>query len=128
MMEVNPMDELAAFVFKGAIAGGIIYAWTIGHGKPSKYRAGRAKNMKEEFAVYGFPSWVEPIVRVVKLLLALCLLVGYFYQHIVRPVAGILTVIMFVAVMMHLKMTRDPLVRVLPAYALLSFSIFLLMD
>ena len=43
------MDELAAFVFKGAIAGGII-AWTIGHGKPSKYRAGRAKNMKEEFA------------------------------------------------------------------------------
>ena len=84
--------------------------------------------MKEEFAVYGFPSWVEPIMRIVKLLLALCLLVGYFYQPIVRPVAGILTVIMFVAVMMHLKMTRDPLVRVLPAYALLSFSIFLLMN
>ena len=56
----DPMDLLAAFVFKGAISFGIIYAWTIGYNRPSKFRAGNARNMKEEFAVYGFPGWVLP--------------------------------------------------------------------
>ncbi|MEC7395129.1 MAG: DoxX family protein, partial [Verrucomicrobiota bacterium] len=84
--------------------------------------------MKEEFAVYGLPAWSVPIMRVLKLSLALALLVGYFYQPVVKPVAGALTVIMFVAVMMHLKLRRDPLVRALPSYLLLCFSIFLILD
>jgi len=127
-MEGDPMDAVASFVFKGWIAFGIIYAWTYSFDKPSKFRAGKAKNMKEEFAVYGLPAWSVPIMRVLKLSLALALLAGYFYQPLVKPVAGALTVIMFVAVMMHLKLRGDPLVRALPSYLLLCFSIFLILD
>ena len=90
----DPMDLLAAFVFKGAISLGIIYAWTIGYNRPSKFRAGNARNMKEEFAVYGFPGWVLPVTRVVKLSLAVCLLFGYFFPIVVKPVAIALTIIM----------------------------------
>ena len=124
----DPMDLLAAFVFKGAISFGIIYAWTIGYNRPSKFRAGNARNMKEEFAVYGFPGWVLPVTRVVKLSLAVCLLFGYFFPIVVKPVAIALTIIMFVAVMAHLKRFRDPLIKALPAYLILSFNIFLILD
>ena len=65
---------------KGAISFGIIYAWTIGYNRPSKFRGGNARNMKEEFAVYGFPDWLVPVTRVVKLSLAVCLLFGYFFN------------------------------------------------
>ena len=127
-MEGNPMDAIAAFLFKGWIALAIIYAWTYSFNKPSKFRAGKAKNMKEEFEVYGLPAWSVPVIRVIKLALAFALLTGYFYQPVVKPVAGVLAIIMFVAVMMHLKLRKDPLIRVLPAYLLLCFSIFLVLD
>jgi hypothetical protein len=35
---------------------------------------------------------------------------------------------MFVAVMAHLKRFRDPLIKALPAYLILSFNIFLILD
>ncbi len=122
------MDAIASFVFKGAISFGIIYAWTVGFNRPSRFRGGNARNMKEEFAVYGFPDWVLPLMRVVKLSLAACLLFGYFYPAVVKPAAFALAPIMLVAVMAHLKRMRDPLVKALPAYLLLSFSIFLILD
>ena len=124
----DPMDAIASFVFKGAISFGIIYAWTIGYNRPSKFRGGNARNMKEEFAVYGFPDWLLPVTRVVKLSLAVCLLFGYFFPIVVKPVAFLLAPIMFVAVMMHLKKYRDPLVKALPAYLIFSFILFLILD
>ena len=127
-MEGDPMDAIAAFLFKGWIAFAIIYAWTYSFNKPSRFRAGKAENMREEFAVYGLPAWSVPVLRVIKLALAVALLAGYFYQPVVKPVAGVLTIIMFVAVMMHLKLRKDPLIRALPAYLLLTFSIFLVLD
>jgi uncharacterized membrane protein YphA (DoxX/SURF4 family) len=78
--------------------------------------------------VYGFPGWVLPVTRVVKLSLAVCLLFGYFFPIVVKPVAIALTVIMFVAVMAHLKRFREPLIKALPAYLILSFNIFLILD
>ena len=39
-----------------------------------------------------------------------------------------LALIMFVAVMAHLKRIRDPLIKALPAYLILSFNIFLILD
>ena len=127
-LEPNPMDTWVALVFKAFIAIAIIYAWTYSYNRPSKFRGGDAKNMVEEFAVYGFPSWVVPIVRVVKLSLAVCLLLGYAFPVLVKPTAIALTFIMLVAVMMHLKMRRESLVKLLLAYLLVSFSVFLVFD
>ena len=126
-MEGDPMDAVASFVFKGWIAFGIIYAWTYSFDKPSKFRAGKAKNMKEEFAVYGLPAWSVPIMRVLKLS-GFCPVGRVFLPTRGQTGCGALTVIMFVAVMMHLKLRRDPLVRALPSYLLLCFSIFLILD
>tara|TARA_A100001015_G_C14470455_1_gene511543 strand:+ start:106 stop:489 length:384 start_codon:yes stop_codon:yes gene_type:complete len=127
-MEPNPMDALAALVFKAFIAIAIIYAWTYSYNKPSKFRGGDAQNMVEEFAVYGFPAWVVTLVRVVKLSLAVSLLLGYAFPVLVKPTALALTFIMLVAVLMHLKIRRDSLFKAIPAYLLLSFSIFLVFD
>ena len=126
--ENDPMDAIVSFVFKGAISIGIIYAWTFGFNRPSRFRGGNARNMKEEFAFYGFPDWVLPITRVVKISLAVCLLFGYFFPVLVKPVAFVLAPIMLIAVMAHLKDFRDPLVKTLPAYFILSFTIFLIFD
>ena len=124
----DPMDAIAAFVFKGAISFGIIYAWTFGFNRPSRFRAGNARNMREEFAVYGIPEWIMQVTRVTKLSLAVCLLFGYFFPVVVKPVAIAPALIMFVAVMAHLKRIRDPLIKALPAYLILSFNIFLILD
>jgi len=126
--EPDPMDAIASFVFKGAISFGILYAWTIGYNRPSKFRGGNARNMKEEFAAYGLPEWLVAVIRIVKISLAVGLLFGYFLPLVVKPIAIALTIIMFVAVMMHLKLHRDPLIKALPAYLLLSFNIFLILD
>lgn len=39
------------------IALGILNVWLLRFGKTTAWRGGAAKNMKEEFAVYGLPSW-----------------------------------------------------------------------
>ena len=78
--------------------------------------------------MYGIPEWIMQVTRVTKLSLAVCLLFGYFFPVVVKPVAIALALIMFVAVMAHLKRIRDPLIKALPAYLILSFNIFLILD
>ena len=49
------MDALVGPIFHVSIILGIFYAWTIGFNRESKFRGGKARNMKEEFLVYGLP-------------------------------------------------------------------------
>ena len=127
-MDPNPIDALVAFMSKSIVSVGIIYAWTYSYNRPSKFRGGGAQNMKEEFSAYGLPSWIVPIVRIVKLTLAVCLLAGFFIPILVKPVAAILAFIMFVAVLMHLKIRKDSLFKAFPAYLILCCTIFLVLD
>ena len=81
--------------------------------------------MIEEFKVYGYSETTTYLIGGVKLLLSLALLVGLFLPEIVRPVAGILCLIMFWAVVMHLKVELNKPVKAAPAYFVFSLCAYL---
>ena len=122
------MDALVGPIFHVSIILGIFYAWTIGFNRESKYRPGRAKNMKEEFVVYGLPFWFMYTIGAVKLILSTLLIFGFFYPFLLKPVAAALCVVMAGAVLMHLKIREDKLIKALPSYYIFCSSFFLLID
>jgi hypothetical protein len=48
------------------IALGLINVWVFRFARATEYRGAGAKNMKEEFAVYGLPSWFLYVVGLSK--------------------------------------------------------------
>ena len=122
------MDALVGPIFHVSIILGIFYAWTIGFNRESKYRPGRAKNMKEEFIVYGLPFRFMYTIGAVKLILSTLLIFGFFYPFLLKPVAAALCVVMAGAVLMHLKIREDKLIKALPSYYIFCSSFFLLID
>ena len=122
------MDALVGPIFHVSIILGIFYAWTIGFNRESKYRPGRAKNMKDEFIVYGLPFWFMYTIGAVKLILSTLLIFGFFYPFLLKPVAAALCVVMAGAVLMHLKIREDKLIKALPSYYIFCSSFFLLID
>jgi uncharacterized membrane protein YphA (DoxX/SURF4 family) len=103
------------------VALGIYNVWLLRFGKATEWRGGTAKNMKEEFEAYGLPSWFMNLVGFLKLLLATLLIVGVWYQPVVRPAAFGMMVLMLGAIAMHVKVS-DPLKRSLPALTMLVLS------
>ena len=124
----DAMDALVGPIFQVSIILGIFYAWTIGFNRESKFRGGKARNLKEEFLVYGLPGWSMYFIGGIKLLLSSLLILSFYMPVLVKPVAGALTVIMAVAVVMHLKIREDKLIKALPAYYIFCSSFFLLID
>lgn len=108
----------AVLVIQVIIALGIYNVWLLRFGKATEWRGGTAKDMKEEFEVYGLPSWFVGLVGFLKLLFATLLIVGIWYQPVVRPAAIGMAVLMLGAISMHVKVD-DPLVRSLPAFTML---------
>jgi uncharacterized membrane protein YphA (DoxX/SURF4 family) len=106
------------------IALGLLNAWVFRYNKESKWRGGTAKNMKEEFAVYGLPNWFMYVVGFLKILIAILLLVGVWIQLFVKPASALLVVLMLGAVLMHIKV-KDAYIKSLPAFCLLVSSILL---
>lgn len=117
------MDSLA-LVLQIIIALGIFNVWVLRFGKSTSWRGGDASNMKEEFAVYGLPEWSMKVIGALKMLLAIGLIAGVWYPELTNPAAIGMATLMLGAVAMHLKV-RDPLMKALPAFTLLVFSIFI---
>jgi uncharacterized membrane protein YphA (DoxX/SURF4 family) len=103
------------------IALGIFNVWILRFSKSSSWRGGKAKNMKEEFRVYGLPSWFVGVVGFLKVLFALMLIVGLWMPELVQPAAIGIAVLMLGAIVMHTKV-KDPLIKSLPAFSLLVLS------
>jgi hypothetical protein len=101
---------------------GLLNVWLIRANKSTNYRGGAATNLAEEFAVYGLPKWIYPIVGVTKVTLAVLLLVGIWYSPVTRPASLLISLLMLAAVLMHAKV-RDPLLKVIPASTLLCLSL-----
>jgi uncharacterized membrane protein YphA (DoxX/SURF4 family) len=113
--------ETAVLVIQVIIALGIYNVWLIRFGKATEWRGGTAKTMREEFEVYGLPPWFLGFVGFLKLLFATLLIVGVWYQPVVRPAAVGMAVLMLGALSMHVKV-KDPLKRSLPAFTMLVLS------
>ncbi len=65
----------------------ILNVWILRFNKETDYRGGSATNMREEFDVYGFPSWAVYFVGGAKITLALLLIIGIWVDGLARPAA-----------------------------------------
>jgi uncharacterized membrane protein YphA (DoxX/SURF4 family) len=122
------MIEWSPKILQAFVALILLWVWLFRFGRPTSFRGGRAKDLKEEFSAYGLPEWSFWAVGSCKVLLSLSLLAGLYFEQLAKPTALALTVFMFAAVWMHLKMKRDSLIKVLPAYIMLSACVFLVFD
>ena len=116
--------EWLLMVAQIVIGLGLLNVWLIRTGKPSPWRGGDAKNMSEEFALYGLSPSFMKLIGFLKVTLAVCLLIGLWVHIVTRPAAIGIAVLMLGAIAMHVKV-KDPLQRSLPAVTLLVLSILI---
>lgn len=98
----------------------ILDVWFLRFGKDTGYRGGDAKNMKEEFAVYGLSEPAMYAVGATKVSLATAMLVGHA-APVVRPASIGLATLMLGAIGMHIK-AGDPVKRYLPALSVFTLA------
>ena len=104
------------------VALGIFNVWVVRPGRATPFRGGNARNIREEFAVYGLPSWASAVVGFLKISLALLLIAGIWLPALTRPAATGVAVLMLGAIAMHFKV-GDPPQKSLPAAVLLVLSL-----
>ncbi|MFT5468431.1 MAG: putative membrane protein YphA (DoxX/SURF4 family) [Verrucomicrobiales bacterium] len=107
------------------IALGILNVWLLRAGGGTSYRGGDARNLKDEFAVYGLPTWTIFAVGCLKVGSALALLVGVFFPVLVQPASIVMAVLMVGAILMHAKV-KDPPKKYLPAAIVLVLALLLI--
>ena len=115
------MDKIL-IIIQLVIALGILNVWILRYGKATPWRGGAAKNMKEEFAIYGLPGWFMMLVGVLKVLFALLLIAGIWFSGLVYPAAIGIAVLMLGAIFMHIKV-KDPLKKSLPAFIMFVLAL-----
>lgn len=109
-------------VIQLVIALGILNVWLIRYRKATDFRGGNAKNLKDEFEVYGLPGWFMGVVGFFKILFATMLIVGVWVPTLTKPAAVGMAVLMLGAVSMHIKV-KDPVKKTLPAFSLFVLSL-----
>jgi uncharacterized membrane protein YphA (DoxX/SURF4 family) len=117
------MIETIRILVQFLIALGIFNVWLIRFGKSTQWRGGDAQDMRAEFEVYGLPGWFMILIGISKVILACCLIAGFWFPAITRPAAMGLAALMLGAVSMHIKV-GDPIMKSLPATSMLAMSLF----
>lgn len=118
--------EWIAPLIQLTIALSIYNVWLLRYNKPTDWRGGTAKNMKQEFEVYGFPFWFMILVGALKIILATLLIAGIWLPVLAKPAALGLAFLMVGAVLMHFRV-RDAPLKALPASVILVLSLFLVL-
>lgn len=101
---------------------GLLNVWLVRAKSSTAFRGGSAQSLREEFAAYGLPDWVFFVVGALKIGSGVLLIVGIWVPEVVRPAAETIAVLMVGALTMHAKV-RDPLIKSLPAFLMLSMSV-----
>jgi len=96
----------------------ILNVWLLRFNKKTPYRGGESNTLKEEFLVYGLPTWFLYLIGSIKVTLAVLLIVGIWFPVINIYVAYSMILLMAGAVLMHLKV-KDPVKKSLPAISIL---------
>jgi uncharacterized membrane protein YphA (DoxX/SURF4 family) len=112
-------------VSQTVIALGLLNVWLLRAGKPTSWRGGTARSMKEEFEVYGLPAWFMSLVGFLKVSLALLLIAGLWLPSVTKPAAIGTAILMAGAVAMHIKV-KDPPRRSVPALAILALCLIVI--
>jgi hypothetical protein len=107
------------------LAMGLFNVWLVRPAKQTAYRGSEAKSLKEEFEVYGLPTWFFKLVGTLKMTAALGLLIGLYLPQVALVSAALLTLLMLGALVMHIKV-KDPLLKSVPAFLMLGMSLAVL--
>ena len=119
------MPDLApSTVLQILIGLGLLNVWLLRSRLATSFRGGAAKSLKEEFAVYGLPSWFFYVIGALKVGAAGLLIAGLWMPSVVLAAAGVVVILMIGAITMHLRV-GDPAMKSLPAFAMLSMSVAL---
>jgi hypothetical protein len=116
------MQMYIVYALQIIIAIGLINVWLIRFHKPTKYRGGSAGNMIEEFATYGLPKWFMYLVGMAKILIAVCMIAGFWMPVLVYPASILLAVLMVGAISMHIKV-KDSFIKSVPAILVLLMAV-----
>jgi hypothetical protein len=100
---------------------GLLNVWLVRSRSATEYRGGAATSLREEFAVYGLPSFAFPVVGVLKVSAAVVLIAGVWLELPVRLAAAVVAALMVGAIVMHVKVS-DPIKRAVPATVMLVLS------
>ncbi len=100
---------------------GLLNVWLVRSRSATAYRGGSATSLREEFAVYGLPSFAFPVVGVLKVSAAVVLIAGVWLELPVRLAAAVVAALMVGAIVMHVKVS-DPIKRAVPATVMLVLS------
>jgi phosphoglycerol transferase MdoB-like AlkP superfamily enzyme len=105
----------------------IINVWFFRFNKKTNYRGGNATSMKEEFAIYGLSKPTVYLIGALKVISALALIISIWKPTIEVPAALIMAILMFGAILMHVKI-KDSLIKSLPAAMFLLLSLFIVIQ
>jgi uncharacterized membrane protein YphA (DoxX/SURF4 family) len=111
-------------VLQVIVAVGLLNVWLLRFNKSTPYRGGSAKNLKDEFKVYGLPEWFMYLVGALKIGAAVALLVGIWVPALVPPAAALVVVLMLGALVMHVK-AGDPIMKSMPAGLMLVMGLLM---
>lgn len=111
------MDSVLIFL-QLFVALSLLNVWVIRNNQETPYRGSNSSSLKSEFAAYGLPLWSFYVIGFMKISFALLLLLGLWIPFLVFPSALVISLMMFGAVCMHIKV-RDPLNKLLPALIML---------
>ena len=114
-------------ILQVVVALGLLNVWLLRYSKKTEYRGGTASNLKEEFAVYGFPEWFYYLIGALKVGSAIALIYGLTNPSVPFGAAGLVTLLMIGALAMHIKV-KDPLKRSVPAFVMLAMSATILVS
>ena len=86
-------------VFQAVIGLSVLRVWLLNFNKPTKWRAGNAISMREEFEVYGLPDWTLYMVGFLKVAFSVGLLAGIWLPELVVTSAAGIAFFMFFAIL-----------------------------
>ena len=112
-------------IIRCGVAVVLLSVWTWRFNRPTLFRTKQAKNMREEFKVYGLSKTTMYLVGFFKICISICFLTGHWVPFLIRPAAVLLAGLMSMAVIYHLKTQRNKLFKALPAYLVLFFASYL---
>jgi uncharacterized membrane protein YphA (DoxX/SURF4 family) len=113
--------DIVIQIIQVVIALSLLLVWLVRSNMETGYRGGDAKNMREEFGVYGLPFWFMILIGILKVGFALLLIAGLWVPRLTLISAIAIAVLMAGALSMHIKV-KDPLKKSLPALTLLLLS------
>lgn len=111
---MNPIDYIIV-TLKIIVSLSILNVWLIQPNKPTKWRGGKAKNIFEEFEVYGLSKLLCYIIGFFKVSLAIVLFASIQFTMLSLIGSLGLSILLLGSIGMHLKI-KDPLYKSFPAF------------